>query len=522
MPIWCPGRYYPHGWIKEATYEQRLFILDEMVYWDGNRVPDRRQTEYSSKLIENAIFMQTIAHTADMMSTVMKRKNQFGEWYKISILHAKRNKIWQKMISKSSSYNGYVYCFTVPSGMILIRQEGHITVTGNCDSISSIEAGLPNCVSVPSGCEDFTWMETCWDFLQKFDKIILFGDSDAPGQEMVRKLIQKLGPYRCWTVDNKYKDANELLFREGPEAVRLAVENARPVPIVGLMELADVEPLDTRQIVRISTGIPALDSSVGGLQRGKLSLWTGKRASGKSTLAGQVLLEAIDNGNTVCAYSGELSGEDFQYWIHLQAAGKSHINGYHDDFRKKNVYFVDKKTTAKIMDWYRGKFYIYDNSVIYGNKDESTSILKIFEYASQRYDCKVYLVDNLMTARTEYGNNNDFYQDQANFVIQLKAFARNYNVHVMLVVHPKKNNNNTDFDNDDIGGMTVIPDIADDVYRISRKDHEDYDILLKVGKNRSDGANDNIGLKFCKVSRRIYQASVGDIKEYGWTKTPWE
>lgn len=56
-----------------------------------------------------------------------------------------------------------VYCVTVPSGMILVRQEGHITVTGNCDALSLYEAGARNVVSVPSGCTNLEWIDHCWD-----------------------------------------------------------------------------------------------------------------------------------------------------------------------------------------------------------------------------------------------------------------------------------------------------------------------------------------------------------------------
>ena len=103
--------------------------------------------------------------------------------------------------------------------MIFVRQEGHISVTGNCDTLALYEAGASNVVSVPAGCENLKWIEECWDWLEQFDDIILFGDNDVPGRRMVAQVIKRLGESRCRIVDTypldiegrELKDANEIL-----------------------------------------------------------------------------------------------------------------------------------------------------------------------------------------------------------------------------------------------------------------------------------------------------------------------
>jgi hypothetical protein len=150
FPEWVPGRFLPWEWVWLASQKQRRFILEEMVFWDGNSVPHRAQTEYGSKEYENASWMQAMAHTSGQMSTIMPRSNQYGEWYKVSVLHNKSGVSWQKNIPTEVPYNGEVYCLTVPSGMLLVRQESKITVTGNCDALSLHGCGYP-VVSVPDG-----------------------------------------------------------------------------------------------------------------------------------------------------------------------------------------------------------------------------------------------------------------------------------------------------------------------------------------------------------------------------------
>src|SRR3990172_5792631 len=97
-------------------------------------------------------------------------------------------------------------------GMNLCKFDKPLIITeGECDALAVEEAGISNAVSVPSGAKDFTWIDNCWDWFNEFEWIVLFGDADIPGEEMVKQICMKLGEERCFIVEQKYKDANELL-----------------------------------------------------------------------------------------------------------------------------------------------------------------------------------------------------------------------------------------------------------------------------------------------------------------------
>jgi twinkle protein len=273
-------------------------------------------------------------------------------------------------------------------------------------------------------------------------------------------------------------------------------------------------------IERVKSNITWLDKAIGGFLMGELSVWTGKRGQGKSTLLGQLMLEAIDQNVKVCAYSGELRKDRFQYWVNLQAAGAENVHQYHDTFREKDVPFVPKEVQEKIKKWYDEKFYLYDNDIS-GVATEESSILKIFGYAAKRYDCKVFLIDNLMTANFEFNNEKDYYRAQSNFIGTLKEFANQYNVHVHLVAHPRKTQG--ELSNDDISGSGDITNRADNVFSLDRtsdqeKAESNVDVIFKVLKNRSEGVEDKIGLNYCKYSRRLYLPTQGNVSRYGWEK----
>lgn len=387
-----------------------------------------------------------------------------------------------------------------------------VITEGEIDALACEEAGIPNAVSVPSGAEDLTWLKTCWTFLEQFKNIILFGDNDGPGREMVQKLIVKLGEYRCAVVNHRYKDANELLYREGPEAVRKAYEEAQEVPINGLLRLSEISPLDISKIVKVKSGIPALDKFISGFLMGQISIWTGKNAGGKSTLLGQLLLEAIDQGFGVCAFSGELPAALFKYWIDLQAAGWINIS----DGK------VDSGIKKKINEWYKDKFFLYDS---FGSV-KSSDILRIFEYAAKRYDCKVFLIDNLMT--TDFSEDErDWYHGQSLFVGKVKEFAHKFDVHVHVVAHPRKTQGK--IEKNDVSGTGDITNRTDNLFSVSRVTPEDVkenpmladcQTIVSLLKHRFTGKQDiDFGLTFEEISKRFTPPTM-DQKQYGWNTDP--
>jgi len=317
-----------------------------------------------------------------------------------------------------------------------------VIVEGQCDALAMYEAGVTNVVSVPCGCSNLEWINLCWEYLEKFNQIILFGDADEPGLEMTSTLAKRLGEDRCMIpkeypeciingrdVNRICKDANEILSCYGPEYLKNMVDSCEPAPIKGVLELSKIPFVDPTTVPRIMTRIPMLDNMIGGLSEGGVTVVSGRRAEGKSTLSGPILLSAIDQGLSVCAYSGELSAYKFLEWIMLQATERQYIS-YKTDVRSgKNICFVDSTIQARIKSWLENKFYLYDNSIVQDEK-QTDSILKVFEACARRYGCKLYLVDNLMSALCSPDEEN---KAQARFTAQLKAFAGKYKAHVIMV-----------------------------------------------------------------------------------------
>lgn len=421
-----------------------------------------------------------------------------------------RRKEWQEPGTKAILYNMDNVVFNQP----LIICEGEI------DCASLYEAGLTNVVSVPSGCDNNDWVTYCYDWLEKFHTIVLFGDNDAPGKRAVDTWTKKLGEYRVLIVKNypeiagtdpvQYcKDANEVLYRYGESTLIEMVESAEDVQTKGLIRVADVQPIDPTTIPRIKTNIPALDDAIGGLAEGCITIFSGKSGDGKSTLSGQLLLNAIEQGYTCAAYSGELSAGLFQEWILTQAAGSEWLGLKWDPIRDRNIPYLQADVRERILNWLGDRLLLYDNNEQFADLKQTDAIINVFTQAARKYNAKLFLIDNMMTA---VADSEDEYRAQAIFINAIKHFATHYQTHVMLVAHPRKTKVGTEITKDDISGNSAIMNLCDNAIVIKRPD-------IKVIKNRLDGKQLIIPCCYSGDSRRIYQADKGDRNHFSWDTT---
>lgn len=381
-----------------------------------------------------------------------------------------------------------------------------IITEGQIDSLSVAESGIKNAVSVPTGCNGFTWIPHCWDWLAKFDELIVFGDCENGKITLSETLSKRFaGKVKIVRVEDYKgcKDANELLQKHGRDNVVQAVENAELQMIKKVKRLADVQTVDILNMEKIKANVKAVDDLFGGgFALGQVGLLTGKRGDGKSTFMSQLIIEATEQGYGTFVYSGELMDFYFKRWLDMQLSGQKHPSN---------------TTVDRMNAWYYNKIFLYDNNIV--DDEEMDDLIKITEEVICRHGVKLICLDNLMTA-IEVKANDDLYRAQSRFVGKLAKIAKVHNVLIILVAHPRKTNNS--FENDDVSGSADITNKVDFVMSYTRNDKDDdTQRLLKVTKNRLTGSLTNDTTKLIRLfydvdSKRI----VGDDKNfsrvYGW------
>jgi len=248
---------------------------------------------------------------------------------------------------------------------------------------------------------------------------------------------------------------------------------------------------------------------------GEISVWTGKNGAGKSTLIDQILIESIDEGYNVCAFSGETARRKYRKNIDLQLASHRFNEKFTTD---KGA--IKYKTPRYIRDyigkWYQDKFFLFDADRTRVNADK---VLEQFEKTAKKYNCRVFLIDNLIKMNLD---KNNFYASQSEFIDKCSVFAHRFNAHVHIVAHPRKTQNNVG--KMDISGSGDITNLADNVFIVvntSKNDEKQHDGEVGILKHRSTGNSGiKVDLMFDKPSLRFYEVDhpVQAGRQYGWEK----
>lgn len=391
-----------------------------------------------------------------------------------------------------------------------------IVTEGQMDSLSVAEAGIPNAVSVPGGANGFTWIPHCWNWIVNFDKIIVFGDHEKDHITLYDE-FRRHWKRKVWCVRPEdyldCKDANDILRKYGKDQLRKCIENATQPPIPQVVNLSDVEDVDVASMEKLRTGLWRVDQALcGGLPFGQLVLITGKAGDGKSTLANQIIINAINEGYKAFMYSGELPNYMLKSWMTFQAAGHRWVEKVKE---KKNdgsgydEYAVDPDAKKQISEWFRDKLWIYDNRLDMDEEEEQLKLIDLIEAVVESKGVRVVLLDNLMTALDlePDGTSSDKYDRQSNLIKKLARSALEHNILIILVAHKKKSAGMDT--NDSVSGSADIVNLASIVISYERGAKEDPGNVrwLKVTKNRLYGILIDTGIKmdFDPMTKRIFE-----------------
>ena len=386
-----------------------------------------------------------------------------------------------------------------------------VITEGQLDSLSVVQAGIKNAVSVPTGAKGFTWVKFCHDWVDSFEEIVVFGDNEHGHITLAKEMMIHFGYKKIKVVRNEdylgEKDANDILRKYGAAAILTCINNATEMQTAHVKRLADVESVNLEAQEHIRTGIYLLDKVIGGLYLGTVTVLTGRRGEGKSTLASQIIANALNQSDSegqpysVFIYSGELPNHHFKRWLDLQIAGNENIMESENEYGDK-VYSLSESTISIINSWYRDRAYIYDSNMI-DTDDDMSDPENLFETIAnevRRHNIKLVLIDNLMTAVDI--SSESYFQAQSAFVNKVKKLAMKYNIAVILIAHPRKSSDK--LTNDSISGSGDITNRVDTVIAYSRSEHTPEAGVLSVTKNRLTGyLADELEVQYGKKSKRI-------------------
>ncbi len=356
----------------------------------------------------------------------------------------------------------------------IVDAEQVIIVEGEMDKLALEAAGYRNCVSVPDGApakvrdgptpqpeEDrkFSYLWNCRAHLDRVKSFIIATDADEPGQALAEELARRLGRERCWRVhwpgaaaddtagkpatppEAARKDANEVLMKDGAEALSRLIEAAEPVPIRGLFQFADFgEEIDRyygldlhAELRGVQTGWENVDK----LYRvvpGELSIVTGVPNSGKSEWVDALMVNLANS----------------QGWSFALCSMENKV---HEHARKLIEKFVGRPffdstsyaNGARRMspdELARGKAFLDSHFVLIRHEDDELPsidwVLGLARAAVMRFGIRGLVIDpyNELDHRRPVNVSETEYVSQ--MLTRIKRFAAHNDVHVWFIAHPRQ------------------------------------------------------------------------------------
>lgn len=322
-----------------------------------------------------------------------------------------------------------------------------IIVEGEIDALSFVEAGILNVVSVPNGSTEksvnLDYLDDCYTYFENKEKIFLALDNDGPGQNVTNELIRRLGAERCYLVDfGEYKDANELLDKEGKQALVEAINNAEPCPMENVTTLKDFEG-DLEDFYLngakkgYTTGMKNFDS-VFSTYTGQFLVVTGIPSHGKSNFVDQMTLGYAVEHDWKTAYA---SPENVPEHLHADSICQRILGR-----KPKNL--VDLRD----LKWIKTKEFVEDHFFhLHFDKYDLKSVLKKFEEVIKRKGVRCCVIDPFNKVRLKESLHKDRNEYANDYLSEIDTFARKHDVFVILVAHPVKMEKNKE-------GKRVMPD----------------------------------------------------------------
>lgn len=364
-----------------------------------------------------------------------------------------------------------------------------LVVEGEPDAMAAWEYGL-EAVSVPSGASDMRWIETEWDYLCRFRRILLALDMDDAGEKGVELIVKRLGwKWELARVELPLKDMNDCLVAGVPDdEIRGCLQNARrlgPQEVKSLRDLPD--DAFEKPEPGLPCAIPGLTEKLGGWRRGELTIHGGEAASGKTTATCQEAEELLGRGERVCLASLEMP-------LRVLVA-------------------IMLRQSRMMAPGFRAKY----NDLLYFIATERgielAKLLDLMAYAQQRFGVQHFVVDSLGCLAL---GSEDYWLAQKDAVGKLVRFARDTEAHVHLVHHLRKPGKEAAgrVSHADLEGSAWIRNLADNVLLYRRIRDEDrgkrealagVDGVIYLDKNRMRGDEGALLLAFDRETQRFVE-----------------
>lgn len=308
----------------------------------------------------------------------------------------------------------------------LAEHSSLVITEGECDALAAIQCGFPHVVSVPNGAPPSDAGEARYAWLDQHlasvthKSVVLATDDDGPGRRLCRDLIARIGRERCqWAKYPKgCKDLNQVLLEHGPEAVVRCLSSATWCKIDGLYTVDTLPPEPDHDIME--TGMPGLDALYK-IRVGELTVVSGTPNSGKTEWVQALACSMADKHNLRVVLA---SFEDLPRTTMLPRLSK---------WKSGN-----RNLSADSEDWLREHFQFVVPDHDGEEAPDLIWLIQRIKAAVIRHEARLVVIDPWNEIEHIRPPEMTVTEYIGEAIRRLKAFARNYDVHIIVVAHPAK------------------------------------------------------------------------------------
>ena len=145
----------------------------------------------------------------------------------------------------------------------------------------------------------------------------------------------------------------------------------------------------------------------------------------------------------------------------------------------------------------------------------STPIDLMFEtldYAIYAYDIQLICIDNMQFMLSQQAAGVQKFELQDQVASRLRKLATDHNVHVCVIIHPKKVEDDSNLTVGSIFGTAKVSQEADSIMILQRNNMPNYRIL-QVKKNRFDGEVGEVSLLFNPDNKRYFEITTEEKQQ---------
>ena len=217
---------------------------------------------------------------------------------------------------------------------------------------------------------------------------------------------------------------------------------------------------------------------------GEVTLYFGYSSHGKSAVTNQVSLGLVEQGEKVGIASLEVP-------VHKTIAKLARAG------TTKRCPTEDQ--VKDFMRWCNKRLWLFNH---HGMIDPRV-MCAVIRYTIEKFGVQHFIVDNLMKCI----RGQDNYNTEKDFVDELIAIAKFYDVHIHLVAHARKGDESKRPNRYEIRGSSTIGDQADNCIAVWRnkpleqkiregghRDRGEYDTIIGIDKQRENGIEGDYGL----------------------------